>query len=180
MKNDHEVIDSRLSEIPLTIADLGTLAVAEFSIYFQDLPEFTPSVPGDRPVLDTHIGTWVEPNNQKFGYALLWQTRPQEDNHERFQVDSTLVKVSRDPDDLRIIESPKRFDVYSNVSTPVMGERLSHLLNEEELKLVQHIVRKNQKNMGKAEIPVDKFVVAALIECAGQFKPKKDSRQKSR
>lgn len=164
MKNSREVIDPAISDIPLTSADLGTLAVAEFSIYFQDLPKFEPTEPMERPILDTHVGTWVEENNQKFGHALMWRTRAQEKKPDLFQVDGTLIKTIRDQDDLRTLGQPKRFQVFSNVSTPVMGERLSHDLDDEELKMVQHIVRKNQKYKRETNVPVDKFVIAALIE----------------
>lgn len=178
MKNNREVIDSPINDIPLTSADLGTLAVAEFSIYFQDLPKFEPTVPLKRPVLDTHVGTWVEENNLKFGHALMWRTRAQDKKPDLFQVDGTLIKTVRDEDDLRTVGRAKKFQVFSNVSTPVMGERLSHDLDDEELKLIQHIVRKNQKYKRETNVPVDKFVIAALIESIDRPLPR--SRRKPR
>lgn len=179
MKSNREVIDGAINQIPLTSADLGTLAVAEFSIYFQDLPAFEPRKPGHRPVLDAHVGSWVEEKDEHFGYALLWKTRPQDKVADLFQVDGTLVKVTRDPDDLKIVSPAKQFKVFSNVSTPVMGERLSHDFDDDELKLIQHIVRKNQRYKRNTEVPVDKFVIAALIQNAGQLYPKRRTRRRN-
>jgi hypothetical protein len=165
-----EVVDGPVSDIPLSLRQYGMLAVAEFSMYFQDLPPFEPKIPGDRPILDTHVGTWVEHADHQDGYAMMWTTRPQDEKPSLFQVDCQFIKTSRDPDNLCIVGKAKPFEIYSHHSTSLSGERLSQEFDKDELLLIQNIVRKNQNFRHETEVPMDKFVIAALFSKQRGFK----------
>ncbi len=176
-----EVVDGPVSDIPLTSRQLGMLAAAEFEFYFSGLPTFEPKHPGHRPVLDTHIGTWVNHADDREGYLMLWDARPETDQPENFQIEGMLTKAIRDREESGIVDTPKSFEIFSKNTVQVTGARLQCDFDDEELLIIQHIARKEQKNRSATDILMDKFVVGALISDRNELiKARRQTRRRKR
>lgn len=178
MKKLQEVIDGPVSNIPLTSEQLGMLAAAEFSIYFSDLPTFEPEHPGHRPILDSHVGTWVNNSDDREGYLMTWETRPEKDDCEQFEIDGKLMKAIRDPEHAGIVDTPKYFELFSRNHVQLTGASLATEFDDEELLIIQHIARKEQKNRKNTDILMDKFVINALVSDRKKARSRKSRRKR--